>query len=409
MTGARAWLNRNVAAMGAASLLSDASHEAATAVLPGFLVALGLPPSALGAIEGISDATASFLKLGSGWLGDRTGHRWSLATAGYTLTGLMPLAFVVATGWMAVFAGKLLGWVGKGIRGPLRDAMLTESVPAEARGRAFGFHRAGDTVGAVIGPLIAAALLGLGGAANELQSFRLVFVVSLAFGLLAAATFALFVRDPGGTTGSKLGFVAAIRTFTPAFRRFLLGVGLFGIGDFAPSLLILAATTLLTPSLGLVAAGATGALLYVARNIVYAAASFPAGALADRGLNVLRLLAGGYVVGAVVALGTAVAFALSVDSIPYFVVLFILSGILAAIQDTLEGVATAAIGGREARATAFGALGAVNGAGDLVASAGVGFIWTLVSPVLAFALAAGTMLAGSIVIATGSSGGAADG
>jgi hypothetical protein len=406
MTGTRAWLNRNVAAMGASSLLSDASHEAATAVLPGFLVALGLPPSVLGAIEGISDATASFLKLGSGWLGDRTGHRWSLATAGYTLTGLMPLAFVVATSWVAVFAGKLLGWVGKGIRGPLRDAMLTESVSTEARGRAFGFHRAGDTVGAVIGPLIAAVLLDMSGAANELDSFRLVFLVSLVFGLLAAATFALFVRDPGGTTGSRLGFLAAIQTFTPAFRRFLMGVGLFGAGDFAPSLLILAATTLLTPSLGLVTAGATAALLYVARNVVYAAASFPAGALADRGLNVIRLLAGGYLVGAVVGAGTAFAFALSVDSVPYFVGLFILSGILAAIQDTLEGVATAAIGGHEARATAFGALGAVNGAGDLVASAGVGFIWTLVSPVLAFGLAAATMLAGSIVLATGARGGA---
>lgn len=401
MTGSRAWLNRNVAAMGVASLLSDASHEAATAVLPGFLVALGLPPSVLGAIEGISDATASFLKLGSGWLGDRTGHRWSLATVGYTLTGLMPLAFALASGWLAVFAGKLLGWVGKGIRGPLRDAMLTELVPSEARGRAFGFHRAGDTVGAVIGPLLAAVLLGMAGAAAGLDAFRLVFVVSLIFGILAAATFALFVRDPGGTTGSRLGFIAAVRTFSPAFRRFLTGVGVFGMGDFAPSLLILAATTLLTPTLGLVGAGATAAVLYVARNLIYAAASFPTGVLADRGRDVLRLLAGGYVVGAAVAAGTAIAFALAIDSVPYFIVLFLLSGVLAAVQDTLEGVATAAIGGDEARATAFGALGAVNGAGDLVASAGVGIIWTLVSPVLAFGLAAATMLAGSIMLATG--------
>ena len=151
MSGSRAWLNRNVAAMGATSLLSDASHETATAVLPGFLAALGLPPAALGLIKGFSDALASFLKLGAGWLGNRTGHRWGLAVAGYTLTCLMPLAFIFATSWPMVFAGKLLGWTGKGIRGPLRDAILAESVPPEARGRAFGFHRAGDTIGAVVG------------------------------------------------------------------------------------------------------------------------------------------------------------------------------------------------------------------------------------------------------------------
>lgn len=401
MNRSTSWLNRNVVAMGATSLLSDASHEAATAVLPGFLVALGLPPAALGAIEGISDATASFLKLGAGWLGDRTGRRWGLATAGYTLTGLMPLAFAMASGWIPVFAGKLLGWIGKGIRGPLRDAMLSESVPADARGRAFGFHRAGDTIGAVIGPLIAAGLLALSGAsaAGEATAFRVVFVVSLVFGLLAAATFGLFVRDPGGTTGSRLGFLAAVRGFPGAFRRFLLAVGLFGMGDFAPSLLILAATTLLSPSLGVVAGGAAAALLYVARNVVYAAASFPAGVLVDRGIPALRLLAGGYLVGAVVAIGTAAAFALSVASVPYFLGLFLLSGILAAAQDTLEGVATAEMAAGEARATAFGALGAVNGVGDLVASAGVGLIWTALSPVVAFGLAAAAMTVGAATLA----------
>lgn len=403
--GPRPWLNRNVAAMGATSLLSDASHEAATAVLPGFLAALGLPPAALGVIEGISDATASFLKLGAGWLGDRTGRRWSLATAGYALTGVMPLAFAVATGWAAVLGGKLLGWIGKGIRGPLRDAMLAESVPVEARGRAFGFHRAGDTVGAVIGPLLAAALLGAGAGAGTTEPFRAVFLVSLAIGLLAAVTFAVFVRDPGdGVRSATPGLVAAVRGFSPPFRRFLAAVGMFGVGDFAPSLLILAAATLLTPALGPVGAGATAALLYVARNAVYAAASYPVGAIVDGGRSATRVLAAGYVVGAIVGAGTALAFAWSVDALPYLFVLFVLSGIVAAVQDTLEGVATADLGGRDARATAFGALGAVNGVGDLVASAGVGLLWTLASPVLAFAVAAAAMVGGAIALALGTRG-----
>lgn len=405
MNGARPWLNRNVAAMGVTSLLSDASHEAATAVLPGFLVALGLPPVALGAIEGVSDATASFIKLGSGWLGDRTGRRWGLAVTGYTLTGMMPLAFVLASGWPAVLGGKLVGWIGKGIRGPLRDAMLAESVPPEARGRAFGFHRAGDTVGAVIGPLLGAVVLGsAAGAAASADAFRTVFLVSLGIGLLAAATFALFVRDPGARPSTPLGLVGALRGFSDTFRRFLLSVGVFGTGDFAPSLLILAATTLLTPSLGVVEAGAIGALLYVARNAVYALGSFPVGALSDRGGRSLHLLAGGYATGAVVAAGTALAFALAIDSPIYFAVLFLLSGVLAAIQDTLEGVVTADLGGSATRATAFGALGAVNGVGDLVASLGVGLIWTVVSPVLAFALAAVAMAAGGVFLLAGTGG-----
>ena len=398
MTSRPSWLNRNVVAMGATSLLSDASHEAATAVLPGFLLALGLPPVALGVIEGVSDALASFVKLGAGWLGDRTGRRWGLAVGGYTLTGLMPLILAVATTWPLVLAGKLLGWLGKGIRGPLRDAMLAESVAPEARGRAFGFHRAGDTIGAVIGPLLAAAVLAIYETATSTDAFRAVFLLALVPGLLSAATFAAFVRDPGKGAAAGLSFRSAMRTFSRPFRRFLAGVGLFGLGDFAPSLLILAATTLLSPSLGIVGAGALAAGLYVLRNAVYALGSFPVGALSDRTGRSVRLLAGGYVTGAVVAAGTALAFALSIDAPAYFALLFVLSGVLAAVQDTLEGVVTADLGGATARATAFGVLGTVNGIGDLVASAGVGLVWTIASPFAAFAAAAVLMLVGSAFV-----------
>ena len=398
MTSRPSWLNRNVVAMGATSLLSDASHEAATAVLPGFLLALGLPPVALGVIEGVSDALASFVKLGAGWLGDRTGRRWGLAVGGYTLTGLMPLILAVATTWPLVLAGKLLGWLGKGIRGPLRDAMLAESVAPEARGRAFGFHRAGDTIGAVIGPLLAAAVLAIYETTTSADAFRAVFLLALVPGLLSAATFAAFVRDPGKGAAAGLSFRSAMRTFSRPFRRFLAGVGLFGLGDFAPSLLILAATTLLSPSLGIVGAGALAAGLYVLRNAVYALGSFPVGALSDRTGRSVRLLAGGYVTGAVVAAGTALAFALSIDAPAYFALLFVLSGVLAAVQDTLEGVVTADLGGATARATAFGVLGTVNGIGDLVASAGVGLVWTIASPFAAFAAAAVLMLVGSAFV-----------
>jgi MFS family permease len=398
---APAWLNRNVAAMGATSLLSDAGHEAATTALPAFLTALGLPAAAFGIIEGASDALASFVKLGAGWAGDRTGARRSIATTGYVLTGIMPLFFAVALSWPLVLLGKLLGWFGRGIRGPLRDAMLAASVTPDQRGRAFGFHRAGDTVGAVIGPLMAAVVLGVAAqtAAAQLEALRTVFWVALIPGIAAAVTFGLLVRDPDREHRAAGSLLVGLRSTSRPFRGFLGAVGLFGAGDFAPGLLILAATVSLTPSLGLVAAGGVAALMYVLRSAVYALASYPLGALSDRYRRPMRLLAGGYLVGAVTSLGTAVAFAASIEQPAWFAALFFLSGVLAAAQDTLEGVATAELADASFRATSFGLLGAVNGTGDLIASAGVGLIWTLVSPTAAFGAAGLVMAAGTAWLA----------
>src|SRR5574340_693001 len=153
------WLNRNVVGMGLTSLLSDVSHEMATAVLPGFLTALGVSAAALGLIEGVADGLASFVKLASGWLSDRAGRRKPIAVAGYVVTGSSTAIFALAAGWPLVLFGRALGWFGRGIRSPARNAILASSVPAESRGKAFGFERAGDTIGAILGPLIAVALL----------------------------------------------------------------------------------------------------------------------------------------------------------------------------------------------------------------------------------------------------------
>jgi MFS family permease len=155
------WLNRNMIGMALASFFSDAGHEAATAILPLFLISIGAPAADLGAIEGVADAVSSFVKLGSGWFSDRIGRRKPIAVSGYTLTGLTTGLFALATTWPQVLVMRAAGWFGRGIRGPVRDAMLAESVPVEARGRAFGFHRAGDTLGAITGPVMALALITL--------------------------------------------------------------------------------------------------------------------------------------------------------------------------------------------------------------------------------------------------------
>ena len=173
-------------------------HEAATAVLPVFLGTLGAPPIALGTIEGVADAASSFVKLGAGWISDRLGHRKSITVAGYAITGAAIASFGLALSWPVVLIGRLFGWLGRGIRGPLRDAMLAESVPAEARGKAFGFHRAGDTLGAIFGPLLAVGLLALlqpAAAAHPSTPFRIIFAITLIPGLGAALAFALMVTE----------------------------------------------------------------------------------------------------------------------------------------------------------------------------------------------------------------------
>ena len=395
------WLNRNVMGMGVTSLLSDWGHEMATAVLPAFMAAIGAPAAALGAIEGIADGVSSFVKLGAGWYTDRIGHRKAICVGGYFLTGISKAIFAFAAGWPLVLLGRTLGWFGRGIRGPLRDAILAESVPADARGKAFGFHRAGDTLGAVIGPLCAVGLLALipGNAAGDPSApFRVVFLLTLIPGVGSALAFRLMVRERRRAPNHGLKLWATIRGLPCAYRRWLVGVGVFGIGDFAHTLLILAATQLLSPAYGVVAAAQMAALFYAVRNVFYAGASYPVGALSDR-VGRRGVLVLGYVVGALTAAGFIAAFAFSWRHPAYLLGLFCLAGIYIAIEDALEGALTAdLVPAAESRGIAYGVLGTVNGVGDLAASVLVGLLWTVVSPVAAFAYAAAAMAVGAVVI-----------
>lgn len=383
----QAWLNRNVIGMALASLFSDAGHELATAVLPLFLVSIGASPAALGIIEGVSDAIASFAKLGSGWYSDRIGRRKELAVAGYVLTGLSTGLFAIATQWWQVLIMRSVGWFGRGVRGPVRDTLLAESVPPEARGRAFGFHRAGDTLGAILGPLFAFFLLSRLG-------FQEIFLITLIPGLLSAAVFYFFVVEKRRPP-SKAKFLASLNALPNSFRRFLLSVGAFGFGNFAHSLLILRATQILTPEYGAVAAGSAAIGLYTLGNVLYAGAAIPVGALADR-IGKRGLLAAGYTLFAVMSLG----FIVPRPSILYLGFLFVLSGIYIAMVDTLEGSMAADLLPDPVRGTGYGALATVNGIGDFASSIIVGVLWASVSSEAGFLYAAVLSIVGAIVLLT---------
>ncbi|KSW23409.1 MFS transporter permease [Pseudomonas sp. ADP] len=400
-TSRSTWLNRTVAGAGLTSALGDFCYETTTVILPGFLAVLGVPAAALGTIEGIADALAAYTKMFSGYIADKLGHRKLLVVIGYGLTPVGQVLLALALGWPLILLGRLVSWFGKGLRGPLRDVIVIQAVTAETRGRAFGFHRAMDTVGAVAGPLLGVALLGW---AQQLHwdddsgPFRLVLWLSVIPGVLAVLAFLTLVRDPQHSPNPQLKLLQTLKGLPLRFKRYLGAVGLFGVGDFSHSLLILAATQLLSDTLGVVQAAQVAGLLYVWRNLVQVLTSYPIGVLADR-LGSLPVLVAGYALGSLTALLAALAFWLRLDSVPLLALLFTVAGLYVSVQEALESTVTADMVEPETLALSYGALGTVNGTAKFVSSATVGLLWTSVSPVLAFLLAAVLMVAGTGALA----------
>ena len=393
-------MNRTVIGAGFTSGLGDLCYETATVILPGFLAVLGIPAAALGIIEGVADATASFMKLVSGYIADRLGHRKPLVLVGYALTPVGQVFIAVATGWPLILLGRFVSWFGKGLRGPLRDAIVTQSITPDTRGRAFGFHRAMDTLGAVAGPLLGVALLAWAQHEtweNSAGPFRLVLWLSVIPGVFAVLVFMTLVQDPGASANPGLRLGGVLRGLPARFKRYLGAVGLFGVGDFSHSLLIMAATQLLAASHGVLVAAQVAGLLYVLRNIVQVVLSYPIGALADR-IGALPVLMGGYVFGVLTAVLTALAFWFEANEPLLLAGIFLFAGLYVAVQEALESTVTAGMVEPEILATSYGALGIVNGFAKLVASSAVGLVWTLVSPVMGFALAALFMLTGTIAL-----------
>jgi MFS family permease len=396
------WLNRTVLGAGLTSFLADVGYEMATAILPAFLQMLRIPPESVGAvlglIEGTADLLANAVKIAVGWYSDRIGKRKAFVVGGYALTGSAFALCALALSWPLVLVAKSLAWIGKGLRGPLRNAILADAVEPEDHGKAFGFHRAGDTLGAIVGPLIGAALIAWMPAhwfTAPDEPYRVVFLVTLIPGLGAALAFALLIREQRFTPKPGLRFGASVKMLPAAFQRFLAPVLIFGIADFSHALLILAASVLLMPTYGAQDAAATAIALYAIKNGAGALAAFPAGLLGDY-FGHRRVLVRGYFLGVVTMAGFAVLFMTETRSVVWLGVLFALAGIYVAIEESLEPALTAdLVPDKAIRGTAMGVLATVNGIGDFVASVGVGALFAL-GPQVGFAVAASVMLAGAV-------------
>jgi MFS family permease len=393
--------NRTVVGAGFTSALGDFCYETTTVILPGFLAVLGISAAMLGIIEGAADIVASFTKMIAGYVADKLGHRKTLVLIGYGLTPVGQILIAAAAGWPIILLGRIVSWFGKGLRGPLRDAIVIQAITPQTRGRAFGFHRAMDTIGAVARPLLGVALLGWAQAfswSDVAMPFRFVLWLSVITGALAVVAFLVLVRDPQHTPNPALRFFETLRALPARFKRYLGAVALFGVGDFSHSLLILAATQLLTPAMGIAEAAQAAGLLYVWRNVVQVVISYPIGALADR-FGSLPVLVSGYMLGAGTAILTAFAFVVGSDSLEFLAAILFVAGLFVAVQEALEPTVTADMVGAETLASSYGALGTVNGAAKLISSSGVGILRTVVSPVFGFGVAALLMAAGTAALA----------
>src|SRR3984957_2252902 len=289
-SGSPRWLNATTLGVGLTSLASDWSHEMATAILPALLLSLGAGPGWLGAIEGVADGLSSFTKLAAGHWTDRLRRRKPLVVGAYAVTALATGSIAFAGNALEVMIARSTAWLARGVRTPARKALLAAAVPREAYGRAFGFERMMDTLGAIVAPITALWLWSATG-----HSYRHVFLWTLVPGLAAALSFALLVRERRANKPPAASFAAGLRNLPPRFRWFLVAVGVFGLGDFSHTMLILYATRTLAPEMGLAAASSVAVGLYLLHNVFYAAFAYLGGWLSDRATNRRLVLAGGFV------------------------------------------------------------------------------------------------------------------
>ncbi len=358
-------LPRNVWAVSLTSFFMDISSEMVINILPLFLSnVLGVKTNIIGLIEGVAEATASLLKLFSGWLSDRLRARKWLAVGGYALSSLSKPFFYFANSWGLVAGVRWADRVGKGIRTAPRDALVADSIDERHRGLAFGLHRAADTGGAMVGLLVALGVVWLAqtrSADLTRSTFQTVVLISLIPAFLAVLSLAVGAQDvPVTETRERLRI--SFRGLGKRFALFMLIVGIFDLGNSSDAFLVLRAQ-----ERGLSVVGVLGML--VTFNLVYTLVSTPAGSLSDR-VGRRRIIVGGWLVYAAIYLGFALA-----GAGWHVWVLYALYGIYYGLAYGTTKAMVADVVPEELRGTAYGAYNAVLGVLDFPASLIAGVLW----------------------------------
>ena len=376
------WLTPGVGGIGGASLLADLGHEVPTSLLPSLLTStLGAPAAALGLIEGVADGLAGACRLAGGALADDPERRRRAALGGYSATAVLSGLIGAAQSVWQVGVLRTGAWAARGLRVPARNALLADVVPATAYGRAYGFERMMDNLGAIGGPLLALALVSTVGVRGAIG-------LSVIPGLAASLAILYAIRHTRRPTPQER---APIRLrFRPVLEgelgKLMAGVAAFELGNCAATLLILRATQLYTPGRGAEGAARAALVLYTAYNAAATVASFPAGRLADRigNVRVLRL-------GTAVFLAGYLGFATASANFAFLMLAFLGAGVAIGCVETAEHAAVAALAPRHLRGSAFGLLAGVQSIGNLAASGIAGVLWTALSPTVAFVYLAAWM------------------
>lgn len=381
-------LPQNVWAVSLTSFLMDISSEMVINIIPLFLFnVLGVRTNIIGIIEGVAEATASVLKVFSGWLSDKLrGRKW-IAVAGYGLSTLSQPFFYLANTWGMVAGVRWVDRVGKGIRTAPRDALVADSIEPGQRGLAFGFHRAADTGGAMIGLLIAALVVWLT-QSRTLQlgenTFRTVVLISIVPACLAVLSLATIARDikvKDEQAAPKITF----KNLGKPFLIFLLIVGVFDLGNSSDAFLVLRAQERGVTVLGIL-------LMLAVFNLVYAAVSTPAGALSDR-VGRRQVIIGGWLVYGLIYLGFALA------QQPWHVwVLYAAYGVYYGLAYGTAKAMVADLVALEMRGTAYGTYNAILGIIDLPASVIAGILWQGIGRWNGFGPSAPFLFGGSLAI-----------
>jgi MFS family permease len=360
-------LPRNVKVVAATSFLTDVSSEMVINTLPLFLKnVLGAKTAVIGLIEGVAESTSSILKLFSGWFSDRLGRRKPLAVLGYGVSALFKPLFYLADSWGLVAAARWGDRVGKGVRTAPRDALVADSTPEGRRGLAFGFHRAADTAGAFFGLLIALAIVWfLQGGSGGLRAgtFRVLVLASLVPAFLAVAVLALGVKETGAGRSAagrpRFGF----RSLGRDFRRFIVIVAIFELGNSSDAFIILRAQERGLSVVGILA-------MLIAFNFVYTILSLLAGKRADK-VGPRRVVMAGWALYALTYLGLA-----SARTSGHIVVLYVFYGVYYGLSYGTAKALVADLVPAEERGMAYGTYNAVLGLSDLPASFIAGILWS---------------------------------
>ncbi len=381
-------LPRNVWAVSLTSFFMDISSEMVINILPLFLAnVLGVQTSIIGVIEGIAEATASILKLFSGWLSDKLGGRKWLAVAGYGLSAVSKPFFYFANTWGLIAGVRWADRVGKGIRTAPRDALVADSVTKETRGLAFGFHRAADTAGAMLGLLIALGVVWLA-QTNALDltksTFQTVVLISLLPALLAVLSLAIGAKDVA-VTGQRAAPKFSLRSMGKPFLVFLVIVSIFTLGNSSDAFLVLRAQ-----NLGMTVTGIL--LMLVMFNLIYSLVSTPAGSLSDR-IGRRRLIIGGWLVYAAIYLGFALA-----QAAWQVWVLYVVYGLYYGLAYGTANAMVADLVPENLRGTAYGTYNAVLGILTFPASVIAGVLWQGVGSWKGFGPSAPFLFGGTLAL-----------